>query len=226
MSTRFFSQDKIEQLKNTRTDFAVYVLLIERLQKFGVNPHVTFLNSIDVGADLVTDAISLYDETLGWVEKEALPEYAENAAVISRQRYSREPKDLIEGLTVVDFKSIVVDIVKALTAEPSINLLKRTIKSVTVEDVRVALRDATDVNIDEVFLTTAGMSAGELIVVDSKNIVDDIHSSFQHNEIPYYYGEGGVYTVRGTLEEQYRHPQLTKSDISQMVIAILPLFLV
>ena len=179
-----------------------------------------------MGADLVTDAISLYDETLGWVEKEALPEYAENAAVISRQRYSREPKDLIEGLTVVDFKSILDDIVKSLTAEPSINLLKRTIKSVTVEDVRVALRDATDVNIDEVFLTTAGMSAGELIVVDSKNIVDDIHSSFQHNEIPYYYGEGGVYTVRGTLEEQYRHPQLTKSDISQMVIAILPLFLV
>lgn len=226
MSTSFFSQGKIEQLKNTRTDFAVYVLLIERLQKFGVNPHVTFLNSIDVGTDLVTDAISLYDEALGWVEKEALPDYVQNAAVISRRRYSREPKDLIDGLTVVVFESIVIDIVKALTAEPSINLLKRNIKSVTVEDVRGALRDVTDVNIDEVFLTTAGMSSGQVIAVDSKSIVDDIHGSFQHNEIPYYYGEGGVYTVRGTIEEQYLHPQLTKGDISQMVIAILPQFLV
>ncbi|MEX3775575.1 hypothetical protein [Pseudomonas sp. MYb118] len=226
MSDSFFSQGKIGQLKNTRADFAVYVLLVERLQKFGVNPHVTFLNSIDVSSDQVTAATSLFDEALAWVEKEAVPDYARNTMLISRARYSREPKDLIDGLTVIVFESIVSDIVKALTAEPSINTLKRNIKSVTVEDVRVALRDVTSVNIDEVYLTTSGMSGGELIAVESKSIVEDIYSSFQHNEIPYYYGEGGVYTVRGTLEEQYRHPQLSKSDISQMVVAIIPVFLV
>ena len=76
MSDSFFSNSKILLLKRIRADFAVEVLLAERLGKLGVNPHFTYLNTlVDLVGTGVGESRTLLDETLEWVEKEAMPNY-------------------------------------------------------------------------------------------------------------------------------------------------------
>lgn len=229
MSDSYFSYSKILQLKSIRADFAVKVLLIERLEKIGVNPFKTYLNTVvDIIDYQVNSSRSLFEETLAWVEKEAMPDYVQgNSNVFSRQ-FSFDSKDRVEGLGVIGFETIVIDIVKALTAPPSVNLANGSIKSLNVEDVHAALKyKVPGINIDEVYVTSYVMDRGQRKVFSSRSLAEDIHVSLQDNEIPYYHGDDlGIYSVAYSSHEHDIHPQLTASDVSRLVIEIVPDFLI
>ena len=141
MSDSFFNHGKIQLLKNIRADFAVEVLLTERLQKFGVSPFTTYINTVvDIVDYEVETSRTLFEETLEWVESEAVPNYVQRLTDVFIRRFSFDPKDKVNGLGMVEFERIVIDLVKLLTAEPSINLAKRSIGSLDLEDVRAALQ--------------------------------------------------------------------------------------
>jgi hypothetical protein len=57
-------------------------------------------------------------------------------------------------------------------------------------------------------------------------LAEDLFESLQHDEIPYYYGDFGVYTVAHSAEEDHLHPQLMARDITHLVIEIVPDFLI
>lgn len=229
MSDSFYAYSKISQLKKTRADFAVKVLLAERLQKFGVSPFKTYLSTVDDTIDYsVSSSRSLYEEALEYVEREALPHYVQgNSNVFSRQ-FSFEPKDRVEGLGLIEFENIVIEIVRGLTAEPSINRSKRSIRSLNVEDVHAALKyEVPEINVDEVYVTSFVMVGGERKVFSSRSLAEDVHASLQHDEIPYYHGnEVGIYSVPYSSQEHHLHPQLTARDISGLVIEVVPGFLI
>ena len=229
MSESFFSNSKIVLLKRIRADFAVKVLLAERLGKLGVNPFKTYLNTrVDIVGTDVSESRTLFDETLEWVEKETLPNYVQAINGIFNRRYSFEPEHKVDGLDLVAFEKIVIDIVRRLTDAPSINLSKRSIKVSGIEQVHTALKyQIPEINIDNVYLTSFVMEADGRKIFQSRSLAEDVFAYFQYNEIPYYYGEGqGVYSIAYSSRESDLHPQLTIKDISDLVIGIAPDFLI
>jgi hypothetical protein len=229
MVDSFFDPDKIQLLKNVRADFAVEVLLTERLQQLGVSPFATYMNTLaDAASDAVLYSKTLFEETLEWVANEAVPNYEQDINGIFTRRFSFNSKDRVNGLELVDFERIVVDVVEALTSEPSINLAKRSIRPLSLEDVRAALQNSvSDINFDEVYITSFVIEHGERKVFKSRRLAEDLFDSLQHDEIPYYHGDhSGVYTVAHSAEEDHLHPQLTPRDITHLVIEIVPDFLI
>ena len=229
MSDSFFNHSKIQVLKGVRADFAVEVLLTERLHKLGVSPFTAYINTvIDIVGKEVESSRTLFEETLEWVESEGLPNYVQGINDIFKRRFSFDPKDKVIGLDLLDFERIVIDVVKALTTEPSINLAKRSIRSLSLDDVNAALaRSVPDINFDEVYLTSVVVEDGERKVFKSRRLAEDLFESLQHNEIPYYHGaNAGVYSVAHSLEEHHLHSQLTLQDVSYIVIEIVPDFLI
>lgn len=113
MSDSFFSPHKMMALKKIRAGFAVEVLLDERLQKLGVNSFKTYLNALD---DLISKNVisskTLFEETLGWVESEQVPNYVQALNEIFSRRFSFEAKDRVKALDMPGFERIVIDIVK------------------------------------------------------------------------------------------------------------------
>lgn len=229
MSDSFFSPHKMMALKKIRADFAVEVLLVERLQKLGVNSFKTYLNTLD---DLISKNVisskTLFEETLGWVESEQLPNYVQALNEIFSRRFSFEAKDRVKALDMPGFERIVIDIVNALTSAPSINLSKRSIKPLDVETVHAALKyQIPEVDIDSVYVTSFIVELGVQKVIQSRSLVEDLYAHLQDDEIPFYSGEGmGVYSVAYSAEERHLHPQLTATDIRDLVIEIVPDFLV
>jgi hypothetical protein len=229
MSDSFFNHGNIQLLKNIRADFAVEVLLTERLQKFGVSPFTTYINTVvDIVDYEVETSRTLFEETLEWVESEAVPNYVQRLTDVFIRRFSFDPKDKVSGLGMVEFERIVIDLVTLLTAEPSINLAKRSISSLDLEDVRAALRKSvSDINFDEVYITSFVMERGERKIYKSRRLAEDLFESLQHDEIPYYHDDhSGVYSVAHSTEEVHLHPQLTARDITHLVIEIVPDFLI
>lgn len=228
MSDSFYTFSKISQLKKIRADFAVKVLLTERLQALGVSPFRTYLNTVvDRIDDKVHSSRTLYEETLEYVEKEALPDYAQGTSNVFSRQYSFDPKDRIEGLGLIEFENIIIDIVRWLTTAPSINLSNRRLRSLSVEDVHAALKyTVPEINIDEVYVTSVVTVGEERKMFNSRRLVEDVHASLQHDDIPYYHGDDvGVYSVAYSLQEHHLHPHLTPRDISNLVIDVVPGFL-
>jgi hypothetical protein len=229
MSDSFFSTSKIVLLKRIRADFAVEVLLVERLGELGINPFTTYLNTLDdiAGTD-VSESRSLFDETLEWVEKESLPTYVQFINGIFNRRYSFEPEHQVKGLDLLEFERIVMSIVRWLTDAPSINLSKRSIKVSGIEQIHAALKyKVPEINIDDVYLTSFVTESNGRKILQSRSLAEDVFAHFQNNEIPYYHGEGlGVYSIAYSSLESDLHPQLTIKDISDLVIEIAPDFLI
>ncbi|MBI3904973.1 MAG: hypothetical protein HY309_05335 [Pseudomonas fluorescens] len=229
MSDSFFSNSKIVLLKRIRADFAVGVLLAERLGKLGVNPFKTYLNTLVeiVGTD-VSESRTLFDETLEWVEKESLPNYIQGINGVFNRPYTFEREHQVEGLDLIEFERIVMDTVRWLIDAPSINLSKRSIKVSGLEQVHAALKyQIPEINIDNVYLTSFVTEPDGRKILQSRSLAEDVFAHFQHDEIPYYHGEGlGVYSVAYSSRESDVHPQLTIKDISDLVIEIAPDFLI
>ncbi|MGF6203249.1 hypothetical protein [Pseudomonas laurylsulfatiphila] len=228
MSDRFFSYRKILLLKRIRADFAVEVLLVSRLGELGINPFKTYLNTlVDLVGNEFSGSRTLFDETLEWVEKKALPNYIQGINQIFNRQYSFEPEHRVSGLDLIEFERIVIDIVRWLTEAPSINLSKRSIKVSGIEEVHAALKyQLPEFNIDNLYLTRFVAQAGERKILQSRNLAEDIFTHFKQNEIPYYHGEGiGVYSIANSSQESDLHPQLTIEDVSDLVIKIAPDFL-
>lgn len=228
MNNSFYALSKILKLKKTRTDFAVKVLLTERLQAFGLSPFKTYLNTVVDRADgKVESSRTLYEEALGYVEKEVLPDYVQGLSNVFSRQFSNDPKDRVEGLGLIEFEDIVIDIVRWLTSEPSINLFNLSIRSFSIEDLHAALKyKVPEINIDEVYVTSFVGEGEKRKVFSSRSLVEDVHAALQHDEIPYYHGDDvGVYSVAYSLQEHHLHPQLTARDISDLVIDVIPGFL-
>lgn len=229
MSDSFFSTGKIVLLKRIRADFAVEVLLVERLGELGINPFTTYLNTlVDILGTDVSESRTLFDETLELVEKESLPNYVQTINGIFNRRYSFEPEHKVEGLDLIEFEKIVMDIVRWVTDAPSINLSKRSVKVSGIEQVHAALKyQIPEINIDNVYLTSFVTESDGRKILQSRSLAEDIFAHFQHDEIPYYHGEGlGVYSIVYSSRESDLHPQLTIKDISDLVIEIAPDFLI
>lgn len=229
MSDSFFASSNVKLLKNIRADFAVEVLLTERLQGFGVSPFNAYINTlVDILGGGVESSRTLFEETMEWVKREQYPNYVQNLSDIFIRRFSFDSKEKVIGLELLGFEKIVIEIVRALTTEPSINLAKRSVRSLGLEDVRGALeRSVTDINFDEVYITSFIIENGERKVFKSRRLADDLFESLRHDEIPYYHGDhSGVYTVAHSAEEDHLHPQLTPRDITHLVIEIVPDFLI
>ncbi|EJM59299.1 hypothetical protein PMI29_04299 [Pseudomonas sp. GM49] len=229
MSDSFFSNSKILLLKRIRADFAVEVLLAERLGKLGINPHKTYLNTLlDIIGTDVSESRTLFDETLEWVEKETLPDYVQGINGVFNRQYSFKPEYRVKGLNLIEFERLIIDIVRWLTDAPSINLSKRSIKVSGIEEVHAALKyRLPEINIDNLYLTSFVTQADGRKILQSRSLAEDIFAHFQQNEIPYYHGEGvGVYSVAYSSREFHLHPQLTIKDISDLVIEIAPQFLI
>lgn len=229
MSDSFFSYRKILLLKRIRADFAVKVLLTERLGALGINSFKTYLNTlVDIVGGGVSASISLFDETLQWVEQETKPNYVQGINGVFNQQYSFEPEHQVKELDLIEFERLVIEIVGWLTDAPSINHSKRSIKVSDVEEVHAALKyQLPEINIDNVYLTSFVTEPDGRKILQSRSLAEDIYAHFQDNEIPYYHGEGlGVYSIAYSAEESHLHPQLTVKDISDLVIEIAPGFLV
>ncbi|KJZ46760.1 MULTISPECIES: hypothetical protein [Pseudomonas] len=229
MSDSFFSNSKIVLLKRIRADFAVEVLLTERLGELGINPFKTYLNTlVDILGTDVSESRTLFDETLEWVEKESLPNYIQGINGVFNRPYTFEREHQVEGLDLIEFERIVMDTVRWLIDAPSINLSKRSIKVSGLEQVHAALKyQIPEINIDNVYLTSFVTEPDGRKILQSRSLAEDIFAHFQHDEIPYYHGEGlGVYSVAYSSRESDVHPQLTIKDISDLVIEIAPDFLI
>jgi hypothetical protein len=216
-------------LKRIRADFAVEVLLTERLGELGINPFKTYLNTlVDILGTDVSESRTLFDETLEWVEKESLPNYIQGINGVFNRPYTFEREHQVEGLDLIEFERIVMDTVRWLIDAPSINLSKRSIKVSGLEQVHAALKyQIPEINIDNVYLTSFVTEPDGRKILQSRSLAEDIFAHFQHDEIPYYHGEGlGVYSVAYSSRESDVHPQLTIKDISDLVIEIAPDFLI
>lgn len=218
----------IFSLKNTRADFAVKVLLTEQLQAFAVSPFSAYLTTVaDIINNQVVSSRTLFEEALGWVEREELPHYEQASSEVFSRRYSISEDDRIKGLGMIEFEAMVIRIVQKLTTEPSINLAKRSIRPLNLEDVQAALKSKLpDLNTEEVHITGIAMQNGERVVTRSRTLAEDLFEYLVHDDIPYYHGDHlGVYAVANSAQAQHLHPLLTLSDVSNLVIDIVPDFL-
>ncbi|MBV6822204.1 hypothetical protein [Pseudomonas sp. PD9R] len=230
MSSNYYSYSdpRIVALKKIRASFAVAVLLTERLHELGINPFKTYLNTASDSVDeAVVSSNTLFDETLSWVEKEQLPNYVQGITGVFSRQYSFASKDRVESLDLLAFEQMVIDVVMVMAHAPSVNLFKRSVKSLDFEEVHEALKyRLPDVNIDGAYITAFSQVPGEHIILQSRSLAEDVYSYLQHDEIPFYHGEQiGVYSVAYSAQENHRHAQLTIGDISNAVIDILPEFL-
>lgn len=229
MSDSYFSRSKILLLKRIRSDFAVEVLLAERLEKLGINPFKTYLNTlVDIVGSDVSGSRTLFDETLEWVEKEALPNYVQGINGVFNRQFSFKPEHRVKGLDLIEFEEVVIDVVRWLIETPSVNLSKRAINVSSIEDVHAAIKyKIPEIDIDNVYVTSLVTGADGQRIDQSRRLTDDVFAHFVQNQIPYYRGENlGVYSIAYSTRESDVHQQLTIKDISDLVIEIAPDFLI
>lgn len=228
MNSHLFSSKNLAALKNTRADFVVRVLLADCLQIHGVGPFNAYLNTRDIRTDDVTASETLFDEALKHVRADAIPDYSQSIHDVFNRRYSFDHQDRIKGLDVIVFESIVTRIIMALRGIDSVQLRDRSIMPVSLDDIHVALKHRVpSVNIDEVYVTGFVDEQGERKVLQSRTVAEDIYAHLRDNEIPYYYGDQiGIYTVAYSAQENHVHPDLTARDIHNLVIDIIPGFLI
>jgi hypothetical protein len=222
---------KLLALKNTRVDFAVAVLLGKALDGLGVNPHFSYLNILKGPSSVDFDrSITLFEEVLDCVERKFSPTYMQGVSKIFNKRYSFAKEDRIKVLDLIAFEKIVADIVSRLTDEPSMELSRTRLRPLAVEEVEKALKfHLPGIDLDRTYVTGfAADHAGDRIVISSEKLVDHLLGGFDNDEIPYH-SEGdhqGVYTVPYSGEEGYRHPQLTTGHLNDLLIKVLPDFLI
>jgi len=223
--TYSYSDPRIVALKSIRASFAVEVLLVERLEKYGVNPFKAYLSILndeyEVGASR-----TLFDEVLDHVEREELPNYVMPSDVFSRQ-FSFAEKDRVKSLSLDSFEKISMSIVRVLTLAPSVNRSNRAVRSLSFEEVHGVLKyKFPDVNINEVYVTSFAEGVAGRDVFQSRRLAEDVYYHLQHDQIPHYHGEHiGIYSVAHSSEEAHLHEQLNVSDIKNMVIEVVPGFM-
>lgn len=228
MEDSYFAHSRIWRLKRIRPDFAVEVLLYERLEKIGVNPFTTYLTTlVDLVGHEVSESRTLFDETLDWVEKESIPNYVQGISEVFDQRFSFDSKYRVKGLGLIEFEKIVIDIVRWLTDAPSVNLSKRAINVSGIEEVHAALKyGLLEIDIDSVYVTRFVKEPGGRRISQSRRLAEDVFAHFEYNQIPYYRGEEvGVYSIAYSDRESDLHPQLDIKDIRNLVIEVAPDFL-
>lgn len=233
MSHQLFSSNlnRLLALKNTRVDFAVQVLLGHSLEALGVNPFNTYLNTLaDFPNPEVGSSTTLFDEALACVEKQVLPSYTQGLSNIFSKRYSFAPEDRIAELDLIEFERIVIGVVLSLTEKPSMDLSWRPLMPLAIEDVHAALKvHLPDMNLDEVYVTSfVTHDFGKRVVSSSEKLAEYLFDHFSNNDIPYH-AKGdhqAVYTVAFSGQDEHLHPQLTTAHLNDLVIKIVPDFLI
>lgn len=228
MSDNYFHWKHIQNLKRTRPEFVVRVLLTQSLQKKGINHFNFYVNSKDVLNEEAVASETLLDEALKYVRDDQFPNYSQDVSEVYSRRFSLNIRDLVPGLNILKFDEIVSDIVFALRKETPVALKERSVAPLTPKDIQHALeQQLPDINLDEIFVTGTVEENGERKILQSRTLVDDIYAHLQHDEIPYYHGDHlGIYTVAYSSQENHLHPQLTLRDINNLVIEIIPGFLI
>lgn len=232
MNTQLFSSysEKLRALKNTRVDFAVKVLLGDRLDGLGVNPLNTYLNTLaDFPNTEVGSSETLFDETLACVVEQRLPNYTQAVSNVFSKRYSFATEDRVKALDLIAFEKVVVDIVTSLAEKPAMDLSKRSIRPLDAMDVHAALKaHLPGVDLDKVYVTSfVPHESGERMVSSSERLVEYLLDHFHHNDIPYH-SKGdhqGIYMVAFSGEERDCHPRLVPAHLNELLIRIVPDFL-
>lgn len=233
MNTQLFSSysEKLLALKKTRVDFAVQVLLGRYLEALGVNPLNSYLNTLaDFPNPEVGTSETLFDEALAWVEKQRAPHYTQGISNVFSKRYSFAAEDRIKALDLIAFEKIVAEIVASLTEKPSMDLSRRSIKPLSVEDLHGALKvHLPGVDLDKVFVTGfVTHDSGERMVSSSEPLADYLLDHFSNNDIPYHCkgDHQAIYMVAFSDEERHLHPRLAPAHLNDLMIKIVPDFLV
>ncbi|MCP2076294.1 UNVERIFIED_ORG: hypothetical protein J2Y77_005730 [Pseudomonas lini] len=233
MNTQLFSSysEKLRALKNTRVDFAVQVLLGRYLEALGVNPLHTYLNTLaDFPKPEVGTSETLFDETLAWVEKQRAPHYTQGISNVFSKRYSFAAEDRVKALDLIAFEKVVAEIVTSLTEKPSMDLSRRSLKPLSVEDLHGALKvHLPGVDLDKVYVTGfVTHDSGERVVSSSQALVDYLLDHFSNNDIPYHCtgDHQAIYMVAFSDEERYLHPRLAPAHLNDLLIRIVPDLLV
>ncbi|MBC3363238.1 hypothetical protein [Pseudomonas sp. SWRI154] len=232
MNTPLFSSysERLVALKNTRVDFAVQVLLGDRLEVLDLSPHSTYLNTLTDLAD-VTSATSrtLFDEALACVEKQRLPHYTQGISNIFNKRYSFADEDRVKALDIIAFEKIVTDIVLELTEKPPMELSLRPIRSLSAEELHGALKahlPGSDLN--EVYVTDfVPHDVDTQVISSSKSLVEYLLDHFINDDIPYHVkgNHQGIYTAAFSGEDRDLHPRLGIHHLNDLVIRIVADFL-
>lgn len=233
MNTQLFSSysEKLLALKKTRVDFAVQVLLGRYLEALGVNPLNSYLNTLaDFPNPEVGTSETLFDEALTWVEKQRAPHYTQGISNVFSKRYSFAAEDRIKALDLIAFEKIVAEIVASLTEKPSMDLSRRSIKPLSVEDLHGALKvHLPGVDLDKVFVTGfVTHDSGKRVVSSSEPLADYLLDHFSNNDIPYHCkgDHQAIYMVAFSGEERHLHPRLAPAHLNDLMIKIVSDFLV
>lgn len=229
MNTQLFSSysEKLLALKKTRVDFAVQVLLGRYLEALGVDPFSSYLNTLaDFPNPQVGISETLFDEALAWVEKQQVPNYAQGISNIFSKRYSFAAQDRIKALDLIMFEKIVADIVTSLTAKPAMDLSRRSIRTLSVEELHGALKvHLLGVDLDKVYVTGfVTHDTGERVVSSSQALIDYLLEHFSNNDIPYHCkgDHQAIYMVAFSGEERDLHPRLAPAHLNDLLIRIVP----
>lgn len=233
MHNQLFSSNlnRLLALKNTRVDFAVQVLLGHSLEALGINPFNSYLNTLaDFPNPEVGTSTTLFDEALACVEKQVLPNYTQGLSNIFSKRYSFAPEDRIAALDLIEFERIVIDIVTCLTEHPSMDLSWRPIMPLAIDDIHASLKvHLPGINLDEVYVTSFVIhDLGKRMVSSSAKLAEYLLDHFNNNDIPYH-AQGdhqAVYTVAFSGQDEHLHPQLTTAHLNDLLIKIVPDFLI
>jgi hypothetical protein len=229
MHTPFFtsSSERLLALKNTRVDFAVQVLLGDDLYPLGVNPLITYINTLtDFPNSEACTSQTLFDEALTCVEKQTLPAYTQGVSNIFSKRYSFAAEDRAKTLDLITFEKIVIHIVTGLIEKPSMDLYPRTFRYLTAEDLHGALKvHLPDVDPEGMYVTGFyEQGLGQRTVSSSEKLIDYLLGHFRDDAIPYH-SQGthqGIYTVAFSGEERYLHPKLMTSHLNDLMIKMVP----
>ncbi|MCW1245195.1 hypothetical protein OC610_12330 [Pseudomonas sp. SAICEU22] len=229
MYASFFSStsQRLAALKKTRVDFAVRVLLGQALEKLRINPHTTYLTT---ASEENLSSVTLFDETLACVEKQSCPTYTQGTNEIFNKRYSFAPEDRVKALDLIAFEKIVLGIVSSLVEKPAMDLSWPGLKSVTPKDMEAVLKTyLPGLDLNDIHVTGfATDERGGRTIASSQTLADHLLGHFGNNDIPYH-AEGdhqAVNLVPFSSEEMHRHPLLTAGHLNDLLIKILPRFLV
>jgi hypothetical protein len=220
---------KLLALKATRVDFAVEILLGQALDGLNVNPHNSYLNILESSSSAeFARSITLFEEALACVERKSSPTYTQGVSEIFSKRYSFANEDRIKALNLVAFEKIVADIVSSLTDEPSMALSRTRLRPLAVEEVEMALKfHLPGVDLNSIYVTDfATDDFGDRIITSSTKLVDHLLGYFDNDEIPCHGRDGAVYSVPYSGKEEHRHPQLTAGYLNDLLIKVLPGFLI
>ncbi|TNF82221.1 hypothetical protein FGE05_14200 [Pseudomonas sp. ICMP22404] len=219
--------ERLFTLKKTRVDFAVRVLLGQSLEARGINPHTNYLTTLtNVSSAELQSSETLFDVALGCVEEQVLPHYTQGLSNVFSKRYSFAAEDRVKALDLIEFERIVMEIVTSLAEKPSMDLSWRTIKRLTVEDIRGALNiHLPGVNLDEVYVTSfVTHDFGKRVVSSSQQLAEYLLGHFEQDEIPYHShgSHQAIHAVPFSGSDEHLHPQLTTAHINDLLIRMVP----